>query len=285
MIEVISGDVRSLLGEGAWWSACDNGFYWVDLPGRRLNRWRDGATPQIDHWDLPEMIGWVIERAQQPGFVAGLQSGVFALTLDPFAIAPLTAFGLDRPDMRLNDACADALGNLWAGTMRIAADQPVGALYRVDPSGNAVAVDTDYTVPNGPAFSLDGSTLYHADSPRGVVYRLSLDGEQRVLSRTVHIAFDPGWGKPDGMTVDAEDCLWVCHWDGGRVSRFDPAGKRMRSIGLPVSRVTNCVFGGRDLDELYITSAAKDRPEEPLAGAVFRIKSGVRGVPANPYGG
>ncbi|WP_066548501.1 MULTISPECIES: SMP-30/gluconolactonase/LRE family protein [unclassified Sphingomonas] len=285
MIEIVSGEVRSLLGEGAWWSARDDAFYWVDILGRRLNRWRAASSPPLASWDVPEMIGWVIERQGTPGFVAGLQSGVHVIDLDPFRCTPLAAFGLDEPEMRLNDACADAHGNIWAGTMRIAADRPVGALYRFDPAGDAVRVDTGYTVPNGPAISRDGQLLYHADSPLGLVYRLRLDDPQRTASCAVHIAFDPSWGKPDGMTVDADDCLWVCHWDGGRVSRFDPSGALMRSIEVPASRVTNCAFGGADLDQLYITTAAKDRPDEPLAGAIFRADPGVRGVPANRYAG
>jgi sugar lactone lactonase YvrE len=95
-------------------------------------------------------------------------------------------------------------------------------------------------------------------------------------------------GLPDGMTVDADGCMWVAFWGGSCVRRYDPIGHLMRVVELPVSLVTSCTFGGKDLDQLFITTASvglndSERAAQPLAGAVFRVDPGVRGTPASYF--
>lgn len=270
------------VGEGPVWIAEENALYWVDVLGPKLHRVAlDSGT--IESRDLPEPIGFAVPRGRRRGFIAGLQSGFHALTFAPFALERIGDPEPDLPGNRMNDGKADPLGRLWAGTMKMEADEPCGSLYRLDPDLAWQRMDAGYLVPNGPAFGPDPDLFYHADSPRGLVYRMRLTPDG--LTKEPFIQFEPDWGFPDGMTVDSEGHLWIAHWDGGRISRFDPEGRLDRWIGLPASRVTSCAFGGPGLDRLFVTTAQMDRHDEPFAGALFEINPGVAGLPPCRFAG
>jgi sugar lactone lactonase YvrE len=272
---------RDRLGEGPLWAPRDNALYWTDILDRRLNR-LDLATSVVETWEMPDTIGWIIER-EQGGFVAGLGRRIVSLELDPLEIRTVAEPEPERDGNRLNDAKADPEGRIWAGSMPLGGDHPTGALYRLDPDGRVARVDDGYMVANGPALSPDGGFLYHADSGRGVVYRFPLEAG-RLAFREPFIRFEPGWGAPDGMTCDADGGLWIAHWGGGCVSRFDPAGARERSIALPASQITSCAFAGEDLDRMFVTSA-RDGVDEPEAGRLFEVDPGCCGLPTHRYGG
>lgn len=268
---------RCLLGEGPIWSRRDNAIYWVDILAPALYRLRlfDGS---VSRFAMPEPVGWVVERRARAGFIAGFQSGFAALTLDPFVVTPIADPEPGLPNNRLNDAKVDRFGRLWAGTMDCNIERPSGSLYRLDTDFSVSKQDSGYLVTNGPAFSIAGDYLYHSDTPRRRVYRfaVSIDGE--LGERELFIEFQKDWGLPDGMTVDAEDHLWIAHWGGGRISRFKPDGQLDRSISLPASQVTSCVFAGLDLDRLFVTTAADGVVDEPHAGKLFEVAPGIRGV-------
>jgi sugar lactone lactonase YvrE len=276
--------VRTVLGEGPVYDAREDALYFVDIKGKRLHRLILKSRAQTT-WDMPEAIGWVLPRATRPGFIAGFKSGFAALTLDPFSIVPIGTPEPDRTSNRLNDAKVDAHGRIWAGSMDDDEKQSTGALYRLDPTLRWTRMDDGYGVANGPTFSPDGATLYHTDSAQRIVYRFALSPDGAPSGRSVFVRFEDEWGYPDGMTTDSEGGVWIAHWDGARVSRFTPDGKLDRSIALPVSRPTSCVFAGAALDRMFVTSAALGREEEPLAGGLFEIESGARGAPSFAFAG
>jgi xylono-1,5-lactonase len=280
---VVPRDVRDTLGEGLLWSARDDALYWTDILAPALNRlsFADGA---VTRWDMPEMIGWVIERRDAPGFIAGLRSGFAELTLDPLTITPIVDPEPDLPDNRLNDAKADRWGRIWAGSMPLTADRPTGNLYRLDPDRTLSHVDSGYSVANGPAISPDQNWLYHTDTVARQIYRFALDADG-VRDRAPFITFEEEWGYPDGMTVDAEGHLWVAHWGGARITRFTPDGAFENSIALPASQITNICFAGDGLDRMFVTSAADGLPDEEHAGALFEVDAGVRGLPPGQFAG
>jgi sugar lactone lactonase YvrE len=280
---VLNHGQRDRLGEGITWSAREGALYWVDILGQRVHRY-GLADRAVGHWDLPEMIGWLLERRDEAGFVAGLKSGFYTLTLEPLALEFIGAPEPQLPGNRLNDACTDAEGRIWAGSMAMDGSRPDGSLYRLDPDFTWHPVDRGYRIANGPAISPDGRWLYHADSAAGVVYRLARQAGGGLGPRETFIAFRPEWGAPDGMVVDAEGGIWIAHWGGGCVSRFSPDGRRERWIDLPASQITKPCFAGPDLDRMFLTSAA-DGVDEELAGAVFEVDPGCTGLPAQPFAG
>lgn len=282
-VRIIEGSGRSLLGEGPLWSGRDNTVYWVDILGQRLHRLSlaDGA---INRWDMPEPICWVIERRDLPGFIAGFASGFAELRLDPLEIRPIGNPEPRLPGNRMNDAKADAMGRIWAGTMAANCREVSGSLYRLDTDRHWEKVDGPYGIANGPAISADGRTLFHTDTARSEIYRFAVNDDGSLGERQLFIRFEPDWGTPDGMTLDADGGLWVAHWGGGRVSRFTPEGRFDRAIALPASQITSCTFAGPELERMFVTSAA-DGVDEPNAGMLFEIQPGCRGLPTLAFSG
>ncbi|HVZ27336.1 MAG TPA: SMP-30/gluconolactonase/LRE family protein [Rhizomicrobium sp.] len=279
------GGQRDHLGEGLLWSSREGALYWTDITGPALNR-LSLADHRVTRWPMPEPIGWVVERRDRPGFIAGFKSGISELQLEPVRVRLLAAPEPELPDNRLNDAKADSKGRIWAGTMPVTEDRPAGNFYRFDPDGALMRVDSGYMVANGPALSADERWIYHTDSIKRLVYRFALDGEGNLGSRETFITFAPDWGYPDGMTVDAQGYLWIAHFGGGRISRFTPEGKLERAIALPASQITNVCFAGPGLDRMFVTSAARAKPDEAHAGCLFEIlEPGVVGLSPGQFGG
>ena len=274
--QAIERDHRDLLGEGLLWSAREAALYWVDILGARVNR-LDLSSGRVDDWSMPDTIGWLIER-EQGGFVAGLGRAFVALALDPLMIETIAAPEPERDGNRFNDAKADAAGRIWAGSMPLTYDRPSGAFYRLDPDGRVTRIEDGYTIPNGPA--IGGGFLFHTDTALDTIFRYPVHDDGSVGAREPHIVFEPDWGHPDGMTIDAEGHLWVACWGGSCVARFDPAGRRERIIALPASQITNVAFAGDALDRMFVTSAA-DGVDEPQAGCLFEVDPGCRGI--SPY--
>lgn len=277
------GSGRATLGEGPLWSARRNAVLWVDILGRQV-RQLSLATGEVAAWDMPEPIGWLIERADRTDFIAGLATGFVELSLDPLTIRPIVDPEPDRIENRMNDAKADGAGRIWAGTMPFSCEGASGSFYRLDPDFGVTRVDGPYTIANGPAISPDGGSLFHTDTALSTIFRFAVKDDGSLGPRQPHIVFPDDWGTPDGMTLDADGCLWIAHWGIGQVSRFDPAGVRERSIALPASQITSMTFAGPALDRMFVTSAA-DGVDEPDAGALFEVDPGCQGLPTLAFGG
>ena len=272
-------DVRATLGEGPVWVAREQALYWVDIPERKLFRWSE-AEGRATHI-LEGHLCSLAPRAAG-GFIGAGHEGFLAVG-SSLRLTPIGDPEADLPWNRFNDGKVDREGRFWAGTMDRAERAASGCLYRLDPDLSWTRVDAGYRVTNGPAFSADGRTMYHADSALQRVYAFNLDEAGNAANRRVFLQFGEGDGYPDGMTVDAEDCLWIAFWDGWCVRRFSPAGEGLAEIRVPVQRPTSCAFGGAELDRLYITSASRDLTDEdlaaqPQAGGLFMTVPGVKGV-------
>lgn len=279
----VISDTRCALGEAPTWSVRRQSLLWVDLPGGTIHEWSPRHA-EVRHYRLPDTVSWVIECRGEDLFVAGIGARFTQLRLPAVELSVLGSPEA-APGMRLNDAKADARGRIFAGTMPIAADRASGGLFRFDPDGVITRVDGGYTIPNGPAFSTDGGVLYHSDSARNLIFRFDVREDGSLGPRNAFLEFPSNWGMPDGMTVDAEDHLWVAHWGTGCVSRFAPSGERVEVLELPTPQITSCAFGGAALDRLFVTSAAVDRPGDPLAGALFELAPGTHGCAAHAFGG
>lgn len=276
----------SLLGEGPVWVVREGALYWVDIKCQRLFCWTE-ATGETESWTPPFQIASLAPIAGG-GFIAGTIKG-FAY-IDPRAGRyDVVVRPLEEPTgNRFNDGKLDRLGRFWAGTMDDAEQEASGALYRFAPGQEPVQIDSGYRVTNGPAFNLAGTRMYHTDSGRQTIFRFDLEARGEVSGKQVFAQFEEGHGYPDGMTVDAEDCLWVAFWDGWCLRRFAPSGEQIGEIAMPVARPTSCTFGGSDLSTLFVTSArlnltADELAKQPLAGSLFALEPGADGVADTPF--
>ena len=243
---------------------------WVDIEGHDLHV-SDPARGTDQRLHIAEHIGCAVSAGGDL-LVLGLRSGFSVLDLATGQRAHIEDPEHHLPDNRFNDGKCDPAGRLWAGTMAIDESHAAGTLYCLYPDLSVHRKVPGVSVSNGIDWSLDHRTMYYVDSPtrRIVAYDYDVATGEIANPRTV---FDvpEGEGFPDGMTIDAEGHLWVALWDGGRVLRVDPtAGRAVDEIRMPVSRPTSCAFGGRDLDELFITSASNLPAAQLRAGAARR---------------
>jgi sugar lactone lactonase YvrE len=280
-------DVHAVLGEGPVWVTREAALYWLDIKGRTIFRLAEDG--ELSRWPTPFRVGSIAPRVGG-GFIAGTDQGIAEIDLSTGLLHILFNPEEDRPNNRFNDGKVDRSGRLWAGTMDDQERQASGTLYRFDADLRWIAVDEDYRVTNGPAFSPDGRLMYHNDSARQVTYVFDLDREGNATNRRSFLRFAEGDGYPDGMTVDAEGCLWVAFWDGACVRRFSPDAELIETAEMPVARPTSCAFGGPNLDRLYITSASIDLDEtalkmQPNAGGLFMVTPGVQGIADVPFVG
>ena len=287
-VEVVVA-ARASVGEGPVWDEREQALTWIDIPGQRLHRYSPLAgASEIASFGGP--VGFAIPR-EAGGFVIGLGRDV--VTFDPTNGDTRTIVHLesDGPHVRLNDGKCDERGRLWTGTTDDSGRESAGALYCIETSGSARQVLGGLTESNGLDWDPAGTLLYHVDTPTGRVDVLDYDGVTGgVGNRRKLMQIDEEQGYPDGLTVDAEGFIWVALWGGSAVRRYTPDGRLERCVQVPATNVTSCVFGGRNLDELYITSATfgmtpAQLDAEPAAGSLFRYRPNVTGRPARRYGG
>ncbi|MBM3534159.1 MAG: SMP-30/gluconolactonase/LRE family protein [Alphaproteobacteria bacterium] len=279
---VAAGDA---LGESALWDARTQAVYWLDLLRPGLNRVAiDGSGFRQTVLPMPPPLG-MIALGDHPGSLfLTARGGLYRLDVDTGAASLLADPSQGQTDIVFNDGKVDRAGRLWLGTSHALESEPKGSLYMRSPDGSFRIADSGFPVSNGPAFSRNGSILYFSDSVgrQILAYDVPAAGLP-LLRRRVFAAFDEADGVPDGLTVDAEDCLWCAHWGGACVTRFAPDGRRIGRVELPVRLVTSCAFAGPGLETLVVTSARtteptdvkKSRPEE---GSLFSCRPGVQGL-------
>lgn len=219
------------------------------------------------------------------GAVLALERGFALADASLEDVRPLGELWSD-PAIRMNDGGCDPDGRFYCGTMSYAERPGAGALYRLDPGGEVTTVLSDVTISNGLAWSPAGESAYYIDTPTHRVDVFDYSTEAGLHNRRPLLTIPEQDGSPDGMTVDAEGRLWVALWGGSAVRCYRPDGVLEEHVELPVSQVTACTFGGRQLDELYITTSRQgvSEGEQPEAGALFRYRPGVRGRAAAVYG-
>jgi xylono-1,5-lactonase len=283
-------DCRCRLGEGAVWNAADASLYFVDVLGREVLAITPGTGAQR-RWPMPQRIGWVVPRAAG-GWIAGFQSGVAAVRLEPeVRIEWLHRIHDEGSPMRLNDAKVDAAGRLWFGSMNHGNEAPPdGRFYRWAAGTPPVEVDAGYRVTNGPTFSADGRTLLHTDSVLATVFAYDLAADGTLSGRRAWVNFGADEGYPDGMTTDAAGRIWIAHWGGARVTQRDASGRVLRTIALPVPNVTTVAFGGDRFADLYVTSAragldAAALEDSPISGGLFVVRGAGPGTPPDAFAG
>lgn len=265
-----------LLGESPVWCPQRKLLLFVDITGRRLLKFNP-ASKALESCAIDEDIGCVAP-AKDGGFIAGLRSGIWCLDGQGAKLRMLAANPEDVGVSRFNDGRVDPAGRFLAGTI----DEPKAGgragLYRYDRRGLVRLADGLLTS-NGLAFSPDGRTLYHADTPRFVVNQYDYDRASGTAeNRRVFVALDPtalDRGRPDGAAVDEQGCYWTALYEGGRVQRYDPNGELMSEHPVPVRSPTMPAFGGPDLKTLFVTTA---RDSQGTGGGLYTMQVDVPGL-------
>jgi sugar lactone lactonase YvrE len=280
-------DVKNGVGESPVWVVAEQALYWVDIPGKTLYRWSESAGRQS--WLCSQMIGCIAMHAQG-GWIAGLESGVYRLWPQDGGLLKeekLADASHPEPGMRFNDGRCDRQGRLLAGTMVATADRRMnqGRLLHYSGGSECAELMRGFQTPNGLAFSPDGRTMYMSDSHSSsqLIWIHDYDIDTGTpYNRRVWVDMNPLPGRPDGAAVDVDGCYWICGNDAGLIHRFTPQGKLDRSLSVPVKRPAMCAFGGQDMKTLFVTSIRPsniDLSDQPLAGGVFALQTGIAGLP------
>ena len=277
------------LGEGPCWDEAEQALYWVDTDMKRVHKY----CPYNDEkkvYQFEEKVGAVVKESENT-LVAAMEAGVYRINQTDGS-AELIIRPEDHTDENIfNDGKCDLKGRFWVGTVHREELDGRGTLYMMTPDRACEAKYRNVTISNGIAWTEDYKTMYYIDTPTCRITAFDYDIETGAISneRTA-VEFGPDMGWPDGMTIDKDGNLWVAMWGGWSVLKCDPAnGKIIGSIKLPVANVTSCIFGGKDLDTLYITTAMAELTEEekqqqPYAGGLFQAEVGTTGFPCNRFG-
>jgi sugar lactone lactonase YvrE len=285
-------DAKAELGEGAIWVG--NEFWWVDIIHSEVHRFNP-ATGQDRVTLVGQMVGTVVPRAKGGAMVA-VKEGLGSFDLDTGALNLVARPEAHIPSNRFNDGKCDPAGRFWAGTMTLTGDawkDKVGTLYSLDADGRVTARLSEVCISNGIVWTADAKTMYFVDTVLPRVDAFDFDNATGAISnRRPAVNFPEGVGSPDGMTIDADDNLWIAMWGGWKVLGYNPrTGQPIGVIDVPAANVTSCAFGGPNLEDLYITSAwagvseAERAAQQPHAGSVFHARPGVKGVPAVAFAG
>lgn len=286
--EVITAPA-SILGECPIWCDRTQRLYWIDSRAPCLHVLEFETGRHRSH-RLPEIAGSIC-LTEDGNLLVAMVSGIYRISSEGLLGALLAAPPGNHPDNRFNDGRCDRAGRFFAGTMNDRQRIPTGTLWRLQSDGDLSAVEHNIIVPNSLAFSPDNDRMYFADTYRHRILAFDYDIEAGAISNKRLFANLEGQpGRPDGSAIDADGCLWNAEYAGGRLTRYRPDGRVDRVIELPVTQPTCCAFGGPDLDCLLITTASqrlspRQLEEQPLAGRLFMIRPGVRGLPEGRFAG
>lgn len=287
--------LHNSLGEGPIWDERKRCLYWLD--GLGCKWFRRCETGGIAQFDTVSPIGSMV-LSERGDIVAALRDGVYRIdpasgNAEPFVNPEQGVVG-----NRFNDGKADAAGRFVVGTMSEASNDgssqsaATGSLYSIMPDGEWRKIRENVGISNGMAWNSAGDRFYYIDSPTGCVFSYAYSADTGLITdENVCIRIPKSEGIPDGMTIDQEEKLWIAHWGGWRVSRYDPkTGRLLAKVHVPVKHVTSCTFGGKDMDELYITTSTNgvsglEWLRQPHAGALFVVKPGIRGQALHRFGG
>lgn len=281
-------NTNALLGEGPIWNHKTQQLYWVDIEKRQLHLYTP-ETNESTFFDAGERIGTVVP-IDNGGALVALQNGIHSMDLVDGSLT-LIHNPLEE-GIRFNDGKCDPVGRFWVGSMHMESEKNAASLYMMDNDQRVVEKLDGVTVSNGIIWSLDNETMYYIDTPTRQVQAFDYDvSTGEISSPRVVITVPKENGSPDGMTIDEEGMLWIGHWGGSMVGRYDPeSGEMIQKVDVPALNVTACAFGGENLDQLYITTASIGMNEDqlkqfPQAGGLFVVEPGVRGVQAAFYRG
>jgi len=282
-------DVRAELGEGPLWDDRRNRLVFVDIARGHIYEF-DPESGRHRFVNVGKPVG-AVALTEKGDWIAAASDGFYRVEPNSGRVTLLAEVEANIRGNRMNDGYVDARGRFWAGTMNTSGQKERGALYRLDPDGSVRKMLAPVSISNGLDWSLDNRILYYTDLALSRVDQFDFDlGSGSIKNRRPFVEFPMEVGYPDGLIVDAEGFVWVGLWEGGSVHRYAPDGRLDLIIPVPASQTTKCAFGGKDLSDLYITTAwvgldPPARADQPHAGGLFRVRPGMRGKKVNRFAG
>lgn len=285
--EVVS-PIREVLGESPVWDKETSSLFWVNVVGKELYRYHT-KLGKLSKFELPQCISSITLKTNEEAIIT-LEDGYYRFNLVTEELQLIQHVEQELTDNRFNDGKCDARGRFFAGTMskRMIHDQ--AALYCLHNDFTVEQKLQSMTLSNGIAWTKDSSYMYLIDTLKHAVYQFDYNIDHAQLTnQKVAIDFQHEEGVPDGMTIDEEGMLWIAHWGGAKISRWNPTtSTKLSEISIPALNVTSCTFGGDKLDELYITTALDNMTEEqleqyPLSGQTLKLKMDIRGQETNRF--
>lgn len=276
---------QCVLGESPLWHAARKCCFWVDIENGVLYEynWTQQTTR---NWKFNYRLTLVLQ-GKDDQLTLALDAKIASFDLETEKLKWLVDIETDS-EIRCNDGAPDTLGRLWVGTMHLEHKNEAGALYCIDPDLKVHKKLNNSTISNGIAWSLDNKRLYYIDSPTQAVQSFIFEEKTgKIIFEKNVISIPNEMGSPDGMSIDEEGMLWIAHWGGFGLYRWNPRnGKLISKIEVPVPQVSSCAFVGENLDYLLITTARENMKEEelkkyPESGDVFLAKTAVKGVLSN----
>jgi sugar lactone lactonase YvrE len=273
----------NILGEGPVWDAKQNELLWVDIE-RKLLCFCNVNTGDVSNIELDSRIGTAVPTAHSAEYLLALQSGLKIYNRKTCKYQLISDPEKDINNNRFNDGKCDPMGRFWIGTMDINAKPAKGNLYCLDQDLNISKKLQNLSISNGMAWSIDHRKMYFIDTATHKVVCFDYDSVTGNIENSHIVIHVPhSHGAPDGMCIDSEGMLWIAHWGGGNVSRWNPfTGELLQKVDVPAPHVTSCCFGGENLDTLFITTAKSGMSEEllkqyPYSGSIFSITPGIKG--------
>ena len=274
-------NIKCKLGEGTLWVKEHNSIYFVDIKKKKICilNIKNNKKKQIK---VNKDVGF-LAHVKKNIFILGLQGEIRIQNLKSKKILKSI---FTEPNIKLNrtnDGKTDSAGNLWFGTMdNLERKIEKGSLYKLDKNLILTKVDKNYRITNGPAF-LDQYNFYHTDSSKKKIYKIKINKNNKIVSKKIFKTFSDKEGVPDGMTLDKNKNLWVAHYHGACISVFNNKAKLIHRIQFPAKNITNCTFGGKNNNELFVTSATKGMNSAELrkyrySGSLFSVKTNSKGI-------
>ena len=282
-------DVRLELGEGPLWDDRTQRLLFVDIMRGHIHEF-DPASGRDRIVNVGRPVG-CIALTEKGDWIAAASDGFYRVDPRSGGVVRMVAIEAELRDNRMNDGYVDARGRFWAGTMGMGGAREKGTLYRLDPDGRVRRMLGPVSISNGLDWSPDNRTFYYTDLALSRIDQFDFDlANGSIKNRRPFVEFPVEIGYPDGLIVDAEGFVWVALWEGGSLHRYSPDGRLDLIVPVPASQTTKCAFGGKNLQDLYVTSAwvgldAAARAQQPHAGSLFRVRPGVSGKKINRYAG
>ncbi len=264
------------LGEAPLWHPIEQRLYWTDITRGRLYAF-DPLRGEHELLLEGRPIGGLTWQADG-SLLLFRDRGRVDVYRDGKTVATVLEEIPEEVDSRFNDVIAAPCGRVFCGTMPTS-DRP-GRLYRLERDGSYHAVLEGIGCPNGMGFTAELKQMYFTDSTEHTIWVHDYDQDTGRLDNRRVFARTEAPVMPDGLTVDAEGNVWSAMWNGSSIVSYDGDGTIRRSVDLPTPRITSVAFGGEDLSDLYVTSAAGEgqtAQSEQRGGNLFCIRHAATG--------